>query len=70
MNPSVFMEYRTKEDMEMFESSKWRMRLSQFKLEWSRRTQFDPVNEPVVLTCHVQGIELKNWKLEWLHDGG
>ena len=72
MKPSVFMEYRTKDDMEMFEKTdkKRLLKFETFRVDWARRSLFDPVDEPVVLTCHVQGIDLKNWKLQWLHDGG
>lgn len=27
------------------------------------------MQEETVLTCHVQGQNVENWKFEWLHDG-
>ena len=71
MTPSVFMEYRSKREMERFEDQ-WRISINKRpdRKSWSRRTVYDKVSEPVVLTCHVQGPLLKEWKLEWLHDAG
>ena len=27
------------------------------------------MQEETILTCHVQGQNVQNWKFEWLHDG-
>ena len=27
------------------------------------------MQEETVLTCHIQGQNVENWRFEWLHDG-
>lgn len=70
MTPSVFMEYRTLKQMEQFEKPNKRNLDKTIRREWNRRTIYDKVEETVVITCHVQGAGVTDWKLEWLHDGG